>query len=72
LNGKAWTTTDGCQRCILGGFEFVAAKKEEYVGKAVTDAIVGECCVPTLYDDNTCTGITKYDTAVRKSSIDWK
>jgi hypothetical protein len=54
LNGKDWTRYDGCQRCILGGFEFIAAKKEEYVGKAVTDAIIGECCVPTFNLDNVC------------------
>jgi hypothetical protein len=55
VTGVDYVKEASCQTCILGGFEFVATTKAEYIPTAGT-ALAGVCCVPGIYGDgnNSC------------------
>jgi len=71
VTGVDYVKTAPCQTCILGGFEFVATTKAEYIPTAGT-ALAGVCCVPGIYGDgaNSC-AITSL-AATAQSSSAWK
>lgn len=68
--GAAYSKTINCQQCILGGLEFVATKKEEFIPTpvALASKLAGVCCIPGNYGISSC-DITYVDTM--KKSTAW-